>query len=175
MISHWIWNYSQPSFDSHQSCTQCLPESCCGCTKGLAGLWDSYQACMDRWWGHRLSPSPRWGLCMAACGRMFCCKLNASSPVRSRCGQAVGGEQLREAGGRTRAASSLSWHELTTSPLQAATTMATTTDTLKMKWIRGPASKESIFYPCCSQKARLHSKFVVSLLKAPGHSSASLI
>lgn len=95
--------------------------------------------------------------------------------ARPGCAQAVGGMQLREAAGGNRAASSLSWHELTTSPLQAATTMATRTDTLKTKWIQGPASKRSIFYPCCSQKARLHSRFVVSLLKAPGHCSASLI
>lgn len=94
--------------------------------------------------------------------------------VKPRCGQTEGGGQLREARGRNTAASSLSWCKLTTSPLQAVTTMTTRPVTLKMKWVQGPTSKGSSFYPHCSQSVRLHSKFVVSLLKAPRNCSASL-
>lgn len=70
--------------------------------------------------------------------------------------------QLQEAGGKNRAASSLPWCEFATSPLQAVTTTATRTVTLRMKWVQGPTSKGSSCCPHGSPSARLHSKFVVS-------------
>lgn len=176
MITHWIRNDSQPAFDPHQSCTHCLPRELPWLHKGLGWLVRLLLGLQGQVAGHTVPVLRRWGAVHGwMCWGCFGANQMHLPAARPGCAQAVGGMQLREAGGGNRAASSLSWHELTTSPLQAATTMATRTDPLKTKWIQGPASKRSIFYPCCSQKARLHSRFVASLLKAPGHCSASLI
>lgn len=167
MITHWIRNDSNPALDPHQSCTHRLPGSCRGCTKGR----DSRQACRGGG-GDTGCPCP---LAMGGWARlgvlgMFWCKLSASP--RSQTSVWTGCRRQGEDAGLLPASPG------TNSPLhlcELPQPWQRGQRTLKTKRIQGPASKGSSFYPCCSQKMRLHSTFVVILMKAPGHFSASLI